>query len=71
MYSFLRGEMYRRNITIKALSEQIGISEKSLRNKLNGDTDFTWSEAQAIRNIIDSGASVESLFKKDCESQRA
>ena len=71
MYSFLRGEMYRQNITIKSLAEQIGISEKSLRNKLNGETDFTWPEAQAIRNIIDRGASVEVLFRKDEERQLA
>ena len=71
MYSYLRGEMYRKSITIKSLACQLGMSEKSLRNKLNGETDFTWSEAQAIRDIIDSGSTLENLFKKDVESKPA
>lgn len=65
MYSFLRGEMIRAGISILALSEIIGVSEKTLRNKLKGETDFTWPEATAIRKIVNPSLSMEDLFRTD------
>ena len=69
MYSFLRGEMLRNHISIVGLAKQIGITEKTLRNKLGGETDFTWSEAQAIRKIVNPEMSMERLFISDAEKQ--
>ena len=67
LYSYLRGEMIRNNLTIKNLSAQIGISEKSLRNKLNGDTDFTWNEAKVIHKIVSPEITIDELFLPDAE----
>lgn len=67
MYSFLRGEMIRSGISIVSLAEAIGISEKSMRNKIKGDTDFTWPEAMAIRRIVNPDMTMEELFKTDNE----
>lgn len=67
MYSFLRGEMIRNRITVTGLAKQIGVSEKTLRNKLGGETDFTWSEALAIRKIVNPAMSMEDLFTSDDE----
>ena len=75
LYSYLRGEMIRNNLTIKNLSAQIGISEKSLRNKLNGDTDFTWAErvqtspnGSGFTRMIDKAADLERELIKEIES---
>lgn len=68
MYSFLRGEMFKAKIPISSLSKKIGVSEKTLRNKLNGATDFTWPEAIAIRKIVSPNMSMEELFKSDEET---
>lgn len=65
MYRFLRGEMVKANISVAVLAKKIGIAEKSLRNKLNGETDFTWPEALAIRKIINPRLKMEELFKKE------
>ena len=65
MYSFLRGEMFRSGISILSLSKEIGVSEKTLRNKLNGNTDFTWPEAKAIRKIVSPNMSMEELFRTE------
>lgn len=65
MYRFLRGEMVKANISVAVLAKKIGIAEKSLRNKLNGETDFTWPEALAIRKIINPSLKMEELFKKE------
>lgn len=67
MYSFLRGEMIKAGISILSLSEKIGVAEKTLRNKLKGETDFTWPEAVAIRNIVRPEMGMEELFKTDRE----
>lgn len=67
MYSFLRGEMYKAHITVSALARQIGVTEKTLRNKISGETDFTWPEALTVRNIVNPEIGMEELFKKDNE----
>lgn len=54
MHRLLKAEMVKKNMTITKLASEIGISEKTLRNKINGDTDFTLPEAQAIRRILES-----------------
>ena len=65
MYSFLRGEMIRANITITALAQKIGVTEKTMRNKINGDTDFTWTEALKVRDIVNPSLEMEQLFQTD------
>lgn len=70
MYSFLRGEMFRARIGVAALASRIGMSEKSLRNKLKGETDFTWPEAVAIRDIVHPDMEMEVLFKADEVEER-
>ena len=38
-----------------------------MRNKINGDTDFTFPEAQTIRNVLESKLSLDELFQTDDE----
>lgn len=63
IFRILRGEMVKADLTISQLSNKIGISEKSLRNKMNGKTEFTWKEVLEIRKIIAPAMSLEELFK--------
>lgn len=69
MYSFLRGEMFKAGIGITLLAKKIGVSEKTIRNKLNGETDFTWTEALAIRKIVNPEMAIETLFRTDAEDK--
>ena len=68
MHSVLRVAIRKAGITIKKLASDIGISEKTLRNKLDGVTDFTFTEAQAIRNIVSPNSEIEDLFATDEET---
>lgn len=45
-------------------------SEKTVRNKLNGVTEFTIGEAIGVRNRYFDGLSLEYLFATDDEEQR-
>lgn len=67
MYRFLRAEMVKSDITISKLANQIGVTEKTLRNKINGETDFTWKEALKVRKIVSPKMGLEELFQTDGE----
>lgn len=63
MYRVLKGEMVKADISIHDLAMKIGITERSLRNKINGVTAFTWTEVLKIRSIVSPDMSLEDLFK--------
>jgi hypothetical protein len=65
MYYRLRNEIDKRNYTIGRFAILANMSEKSLRNKLNGMTDFSWSEVLLIRELLDPELSLEDLFKRE------
>lgn len=57
--------MVKSNIPVSNLARQIGVAEKTLRNKLNGKTDFTWQEALKIRKIVNPKMELEELFQTE------
>lgn len=65
MYRFLRAEMVKSNIPVYKLAQEIGVAEKTLRNKLNGETDFTWKEALKVRKIVNPEMELEELFQTE------
>ena len=68
MYRILKAEMVRANISIKQLSMKLDITERSLRNKINGVTEFTLSESFRINEVINEktklNISLEELFER-------
>lgn len=64
MYLNLKAEIIRKGFTISSFAEKLKIAEKTLRNKINGVTEFTWSECLAIREALGSDVSLEELFDK-------
>lgn len=68
MYPNLNAEMARRNITSQKIGEVLRKCEKTARNKLNGDTPFTISEARLISEQLFPGMSIDYLFEKNKET---
>ena len=66
----LKAEMVRRGLGISDLQHVLGSSEKTVRNKLNGVTEFTIREAIEVRNRYFDGLSLEYLFATDDEEER-
>lgn len=68
MYRILKAEMVRANISIKQLSMKLDITERSLRNKINGVTEFTLSELLRINEVMNEkmklSISLEELFER-------
>ncbi len=68
MYRNLKGEIIKANLTVAKLAIHLGVTEKTLRNKINGETEFNWSEVLKIRNIVAPHLTLEELFRKDNEA---
>ena len=58
----LRAEMERYGVTVADIQKILGCSEKTVRNKINGETDFTLPEAFKIKNEFFKGYTLEYLF---------
>ncbi|QHI72870.1 XRE family transcriptional regulator [Aminipila terrae] len=56
--------MQTKNVTRADLLELLNVSEKTLRNKISGTTDFTWSEAKKIRNTFFPDQDYDKLFEQ-------
>lgn len=69
MHRILKAEIVKNGKTVSRLAAEIGVSEKTLRNKINGDTDFTLPEAQAIRRILKSELTLDELFETENSSE--
>ena len=51
-YPILVGEIAKRGIKKTAIAKQLGISERTLYNKLSGNVSFTWDEVIAINSCF-------------------
>lgn len=60
----LKAEMVRRGLDIADIAKTIKKSERTARAKLNGETDFTVTEALNIRDAHFPGMPLEELFKR-------
>lgn len=65
LYKNLRGEMVKKDLTIAKLASLIGVSEKTLRNKIHGETEFTWPEICEIHRLVNPKMSKDELFSKE------
>lgn len=66
----LRAEMERYGVTVADIQKILGCSEKTVRNKINGETDFTLPEAFKIKNEFFKGYTLEYLFAAE-EGQKS
>lgn len=63
MFSNLRAELARHNIKSKDLAAALGVSEKTVSNKLYGRSEFTLSEINAISDLLPD-CELSYLFQK-------
>lgn len=64
MYANLKAEMARRSITSLKMAKVIDVTIQTFSKKLNGKSDFTLSEAYAIKEFMSLDMPIEELFKK-------
>ncbi len=65
MFPNLSAEMARKKLTIKALADLAGINYESLKNKINGTTEFKRNEMYLIKEKAFPMLSIDYLFAED------
>jgi len=65
MYSNLKYVLYQKNIAIKQYAEFLGVSEKTVQNKLQGITDFTYPEFKKTCTLLLPEYNADYLFTED------
>lgn len=63
----LKNALDSKNISVKAFSCVLGVSEKTAWNKLNGETDISWPEARKTKMELLPEYDFEYLFATDEE----
>lgn len=62
MFNNLIAEIARNKLTQNDLAKVLGVTPKTISNKINGKSDFTLTEINAIKNLLPSGLTLEYLF---------
>lgn len=62
MYGTLKAELARKELTVPIIAKTLGVTEKTIRNKLEGITGFTFFETLKIRDEFFPEWNVEDLF---------
>lgn len=65
VYPVLVSEIARRGIKKCAIAKRLGISDKSLSNKMVGRTQFSWPEVLAIQKTFFPDLTPDELFASD------
>lgn len=65
----LSAEMVRNGVRNNDIQELLCCTDKTVRNKLNGITEFSVSEALLIRDTLFPHVRVEYLFASDTDQQ--
>ena len=52
MFANLRIALQRKNIAIEAYARYLGVTAKTVNNKMSGETEFTLSEVQATMKLL-------------------
>jgi len=63
IYANLKAEIARKGINNTQIAAAVGVTEKSIKNKLSGTTAFTLPEAEKIKSVFFPTMSLDELFK--------
>lgn len=69
-YMNLKAEMTRHSIHIADVASSIGVTERALRNKLNGVTDFSWKQVCKIQKDFFPRLSKDYLFSQEEDEKK-
>ena len=62
LHQNLKSRLEQKGVSMKAYAEFLGISEKSVQNKIRGRTSFTYPEARRTKSILFPEYELEYLF---------
>lgn len=63
MMAYLEYRMKQEKVSREDIQNLLGVSERTVRNKLSGETDFTWNEVRKIHERFFPSDDYEKLFE--------
>lgn len=69
MYSNLRNVLYQKGISVKQYAEFLGVGEKTVQNKLQGVTAFSYPEFKKTCSLLLPEYNADYLFT-ECQSEK-
>lgn len=64
MYDNLKAVMATKGITIEAMAKLLNLHRNTVQNKMNGESEFTYGEAQRISEIMFPEYTMKYLFHR-------
>lgn len=71
MFANLKLEMIKRGLSARKVAQKLEITEKTFSNKINGKTEFTLSEINALMRLFDKDIGYLFKFDFDGDEQAA
>lgn len=65
MYKNLKALMAQKEITVEAMAKLLGVTTQTIRNKLNGDTEFTFGEVEMIMEVMFPEYNYKYVFRRE------
>lgn len=69
MFKNLRKALSDKRITMKSYAEFLGVTEKTLQNKMNGITEFTYAEVEKTTKFLLPEYRLDYLFERAAEEE--
>lgn len=63
MLKNLSAEMVRNGVKAELIASVLGVSDRTIRSKLSGDSEFSFAEAEKIRDEFFPSLRLEYLFR--------
>ena len=64
MYENLRGLLSMKGISIETLAKLLGVHRDTVTNKLNGESEFSYGQAELIQEALFPEYNIRFLFKR-------
>ena len=64
MYSNLKALMAAKGISIDAMATLLGLHRNTVSNKLDGDSEFTYGQAEKIQSVMFPEYTCQYLFRR-------
>lgn len=70
MYANLKAVMAMKGVTIDAIATLLGVHRNTASNKIDGDTEFTYDQAQAIQETFFPEYNARYLFRRATSAEK-
>lgn len=65
IYKNLAAELIRSGINQSDAAKRLNITQKTFKAKMNGESDWAWSQVCALRKMITTSSDIDYLFATD------